>query len=87
MLFSLFLSLLGLYICLLDLSFGFFNLIFKLLGFIQFLPKGSHLFPRSSQLIISIAQALPLILSLSLHALQSRISTPPDFFLLNQLIS
>ena len=83
MLFNLVPRLLGLYFCLLGLSFYFFGLIFEPLGFFQLLPKGCHLFPRSSQLIIGLTLVLPLILGLSLCALQSRVSTPPSFFLLH----
>ena len=56
--------------CLLDLYFCFLCLIFELLGFFQLFLKSCHLFPGSSQLISGLVQALPLVLSLPLHAFQ-----------------
>ena len=59
--------------------------MFEPLGFFQLFPKGCHLFHGSSQLIIGLTQALPLILDLSLCALQSRVSTFTGMFLISQL--
>ena len=69
MLFNLVPRLLGLYFCLLGLSFQFFSLILEFLGFFQFLPEGCYLLLRRSQLVIGLTKALPLILDLSLSAL------------------
>ena len=85
MLFSLIPCLLGLYFCLLRLNFCLYGRIFEPLGFFQLLFKGCHLFPGSSQLIIGLMQALPLILGLSLCTLQSRVSTLTGMFLISQL--
>ena len=86
MLFSLVPSLLGLYFCILSLIFQFFSLILELLGFFQFLLEGCYLLLGRSQLVIGLTKALPLILGLSLSALQSRVSTLLGFFLLGQLL-
>ena len=87
MLFSLIPSPLGLYFCLLGLSSQFFSLILELLGFFQFLPENYYLLLGRSQLVIGLTKALPLILVLSLSALQSQVSTPPGLLLLGQLFS
>ena len=78
-------SLLDLNLCLLDLSFGFFSLILKPLSFFQLFLESCHLFPRSSQLISGLTQALPLVLNLPLHALQGRVNAPMGMLFIGQL--
>ena len=84
MLFNLIPSFLGLYLCLLSLSPQLLSLIFEFQGFFQFLLKGYHLLLRISQLILCLAQKLPLLLGLPFSALQGRISTLFGLFLLSQ---
>ena len=84
MLFNLVPSFLGLYLCLFSLSPQLLSLIFKFLGFFQFLLKGSRLFLGRSQLILGLTQKLSLLLGLPFSALQSHISTLSGIFLLSQ---
>ena len=55
--------------CLLRLSFGFFRLIFELLGFLQLFLKGCQLLIGSNQLVGGLAHEFPLILDLPLCTL------------------
>ena len=70
MLFSLVLSLLSLYFCLLGLSSQLLSMIFELLGFFQLLLKGCYFLFGRNQLILGLTQKLSLLLGLPLSTLQ-----------------
>ena len=78
-------SLLGLNLCLLNFSLGFFSPILKPLGFFQLFLERCHLLLGNSQLISCLVQTLPLVLGLPLCAIQGQFSTTASMLLLGQL--